>query len=166
MNRYIERAENVARFIDVNMQLALDAAAGSAQWQPLVDTTGDRLMFADRYEAASREQVVEFLTFDTDNPNSILSCLNRAHDNARSVREVISSEMWEQAHRFYLMLQQAARQRRVMHTPHAFFEEIKSASRLFMGVTDATMSHGEGWHFGRLGQVLERADKTSRMLDV
>jgi uncharacterized alpha-E superfamily protein len=73
MNRYIERAENVARFIDVNMQLALDAAAGSAQWQPLVDTTGDRLMFADRYEAASREQVVEFLTFDTDNPNSILS---------------------------------------------------------------------------------------------
>jgi len=166
MNRYIERAENVARFIDVNMQLTLDAAAGSAQWQPLVDTTGDRLMFAERYEAATREHVVEFLTFDTDNPNSILSCLKRAHDNARSVREVISSEMWEQAHRFYLMLQQAAQQRRVMYTPHAFFEEIKSASQLFMGVTDATMSHGEGWHFGRLGQLLERADKTSRILDV
>lgn len=165
MNRYIERAENVARFIDVNMQLTLDAA-GSAQWQPLVDTTGDHLMFAERYEAATRENVVQFLTFDTDNPNSIVSCLNRAHDNARSVREVISSEMWEQVHRFYLMLQQAARQRRVMHMPHAFFEEIKSASRLFMGVTDATMSHGEGWHFGRLGQLLERADKTSRMLDV
>lgn len=82
------------------------------------------------------------------------------------MREVISSEMWEQIHRYYLMLRQAARQRRVMSTPHAFFEEIKSASRLFMGVTDATMSHGEGWHFGRLGQLLERADKTSRMLDV
>jgi uncharacterized alpha-E superfamily protein len=166
MNRYVERAENVARFIDVNMQLALDATAGGAQWQPLVDTTGDRLMFAERYEAATREHVVEFLTFDTENPNSILSCLNRAHDNARSVREVISSEMWEQIHRFYLLLRQAARQRRVMHTPHAFFEEIKSASHLFMGVTDATMSHNEGWHFGRLGQLLERADKTSRMLDV
>ena len=166
MNRYIERAENVARFLDVNLQLTLDAAAGSAPWQPLVDTTGDRLLFAERYEAATREHVVEFLTFDTDNPNSILSCLNRAHDNARSVREVISSEMWEQAHRFYLTLQQAARQRQVMYTPHAFFEEIKSASRLFMGVTDATMSHSEGWHFGRLGQLLERADKTSRMLDV
>ncbi len=166
MNRYIERAENVARFIDVNLQLTLDAATGGAQWQPLVDTTGDRLMFAERYETATREHVVEFLTFDTDNPNSILSCLNCAHDNARSVREVISSEMWEQIHRYYLMLRQAARQRRVMHTPHAFFEEIKSASRLFMGVTDATMSHGEGWHFGRLGQLLERADKTSRMLDV
>jgi uncharacterized alpha-E superfamily protein len=74
--------------------------------------------------------------------------------------------MWEQIHRYYLMLRQAARQRRVMHTPHAFFAEIKSASQLFMGVTDATMSHGEGWHFGRLGQLLERADKTSRMLDV
>ncbi|WP_089935065.1 alpha-E domain-containing protein [Candidatus Entotheonella palauensis] len=166
MNRYIERAENVARFIDVNLQLSLDAATGSAQWQPLVDTTGDRLMFAERYETATREHVVDFLTFDTDNSNSILSCLNRAHDNARSVREVISSEMWEQIHRYYLMLRQAARQRRVLDRPHAFFEEIKSASRLFMGVTDATMSHGEGWHFGRLGQLLERAEKTSRMLDV
>jgi uncharacterized alpha-E superfamily protein len=166
MNRYIERAENVARFIDVNMQLTLDADAGRAQWQPLVDTTGDRLTFAKRYEAATREHVMAFLTFDTDNPNSILSCLNRAHDNARSVREVISSEMWEQIHRFYLMLRQAARQRQAMNTQHAFFEEIKSASHLFMGVMDVTMSHGEGWHFGRLGQLLERADKTSRMLDV
>ena len=166
MNRYIERAENVARFIDVNLQLTLDAAADGAQWQPLVDTTGDRLLFAERYETATREHVVEFLTFDTENPNSILSCLNQAHDNARSVREVISSEMWEQLHRFYLMLRQAVRQRQVMQAPHALFAEIKSASQLFMGVTDATMSHGEGWHFGRLGQLLERADKTSRMLDV
>ncbi len=166
MNRYIERAENVARFIDVNMQLTLDTAADSAQWQPLVETTGDRLKFAERYGAATREHVVEFLTFDSDNPNSIWSCLKWAHENARSVREVISSEMWEQIHRFYLMVRQAARQRRIMDTPHAFFEEIKNASHLFMGVTDATMSHGEGWHFGRLGQLLERADKTSRILDV
>ena len=165
MHRYIERAENVARFIDVNMQLTLDDA-GRGQWRPLVDTTGDRLLFAERYEAATQENVVQFLTFDLDNPNSILSCLNRAHDNARSVREVISSEMWEQAHRFYLMLRQAARQQHWMRAPHAFFAEVKSASHLFLGVTDATMSHGEGWHFGRLGQLLERADKTSRMLDV
>jgi uncharacterized alpha-E superfamily protein len=165
MHRYIERAENVARFIDVNMQLTLDDP-GREQWQPLVDTTGDRLLFAERYESATQENVVQFLTFDLDNPNSILSCLNHAHDNARSVREVISSEMWEQAHRFYLMLRQAARQRQWMQTPHAFFTDIKSASHLFLGVTDATMSHGEGWHFGRLGQLLERADKTSRMLDV
>ena len=112
MHRYIERAENVARFIDVNMQLTLEDP-GREQWQPLVDTTGDRLRFAERYESATQEHVVHFLTFDLDNPNSILSCLNHAHDNARSVREVISSEMWEQAHRFYLMLRQAARQRQL-----------------------------------------------------
>lgn len=161
MNRYIERAENVARFIDVNMQLTLDAAVGSAQWQPLVETTGDRLVFAERYGTATRENVVEFLTFDQKNSNSILSCITRTHENARSVREVISSEMWEQIHRFYLLVRQAAKQRRIMDTPHAFFEEIRNASHLFTGVTDATMSHGEGWHFGRLGQLLERADKTS-----
>ncbi|MDH3605177.1 MAG: alpha-E domain-containing protein, partial [Candidatus Tectomicrobia bacterium] len=76
MHRYIERAENVARFIDVNLNLSLDLAAGSmAQWQPLVETTGDRKMFAERFGAATRETVVEFLTFDLKNPNSILSCL-------------------------------------------------------------------------------------------
>lgn len=167
MHRYIERAENVARFIDVNLHLSLDLAAGSmAQWQPLVETTGDRQMFAERFGVASRESVVEFLTFDTKNPNSILSCLRMARDNARSVQEVISSEMWEHVNKFYLMVQRAATRQRLLESPHDFFSEVKNASHLFIGVTDVTMSHGEGWHFGRLGRLLERADKTSRILDV
>src|SRR5262249_36604888 len=92
MARYIERAENVARFIDVNLQLMLDLPAGvTEQWAPLVATTGDQALFQGRYGATTRENVVAFLTFDTGNPNSIYACLRAARENARSVREVISS---------------------------------------------------------------------------
>jgi uncharacterized alpha-E superfamily protein len=167
LHRYIERAENVARFIDVNLHLMLDSAVGTAeQWAPLVHTTGDRQMFEERFGTVTKENVVAFLTSDAGNPNSILSCLRAARDNARSVREVISSEMWEQVNKFYLMVREAVAKGRVMDAPHAFFTEVKNASHLFVGITEVTMSHGEGWHFGRLGQLLERADKTSRILDV
>jgi len=167
MNRYIERAENVARFIDVNLHLMLDLPVGTTeQWEPLVQTTGDHLMFQERFGQATKENVVAFLTFDAGNPNSIFSCLRGARENARSVREIISPEMWEQVNKFYLMVRAAASAGGVMEAPHDFFTEIKRASHLYVGITDATMSHGEGWHFGRLGRLLERADKTSRILDV
>ena len=91
MSRYVERAENVARFIDVNFQLMLDeAGGGDRQWQPLVNTSGDHEDFNKRYRTASQEEVITFLTFDTANPNSILSCLRTARENARTVREIIS----------------------------------------------------------------------------
>ena len=109
MHRYTERAENVARFIDVNLRLLLDLPPGTTeQWQPLVDTTGDQALFREHYGQATQENVIMFLTFDTNNLNSIYSCLRMARENARSVREVISSEMWEQLNRFYLMVRNAA----------------------------------------------------------
>jgi uncharacterized alpha-E superfamily protein len=167
MSRYIERAENVARFVDVNLRLILDLPEGSAeQWEPLVNTTGDHDVFFERYKTASRENVIHFLTFDAENPNSILSCLRAARENARSVREIISSEMWEQANQFYIMINAAARAGRTPDEPHEFYTAVRNASHLFIGATNATMSHGEGWHFGRLGRHIERADKTSRILDV
>ena len=167
LSRYIERAENVARFIDVNLHLMLDLPTGtSEQWEPLVQTTGDVPLFQEHYGTSTQEHVVSFLTFDPKNPNSILSCLRMARENARSVRQSISSEMWEQVNRFYLMVSAAAADGRLVQAPHDVFTEIKMASHLFVGITDATMSHGEGWHFGRLGRLLERADKTSRILDV
>jgi len=167
MSRYIERAENVARFIDVNLQLMLDLPAGTEeQWDPLVITTGDHAQFLERCGPATRENVIQFLAFDAENPNSILSCLRSARENAKSVREVISSEMWEQLNKFYLMVNEAAPSGRAMESPHDFFTEVKMASHLFAGVTGATMSHSEGWHFCRLGGLLERADKTTRILDV
>lgn len=167
MSRYIERAENVARFVDVNFNLMLDLPLGSAQqWQPLVDITGDTRDFAARFGAATQQNVIEFLTFDTENVNSILSCLRAARENARSVREIISSEMWEQLNQSYLMVSQAARSGGYPDDPQELFASVKMASHLFAGVTDATMTHGEGWHFCQLGRMLERADKTSRILDV
>jgi uncharacterized alpha-E superfamily protein len=167
MSRYIERAENVARFIDVTLNLTPDLPTGSIpQWQPLVDTSGDAALFKRRYGAATQQRVIQFLTFDADYPNSILACLRAARENARSVREVISSEMWERVNRFYLMVNSAAADPRSVRDPQDLFASVKMSSHEFSGVTDATMSHGEGWHFCRLGRHLERADKTSRILDV
>ena len=170
MNRYVERAENVARFIDVNLNLQLDMptnnGTGVGQWQPLIWTTGDEKVFVANYPDFSRENVVNFLTFDEKNPNSIRSCIRLARENARSVREAISSEMWVTLNRFYLMMHEPAAPSRVESDPYSFYSDVKTASALFMGETMGTMSHGEGWHFGRIGRLLERADKTSRILDV
>ena len=167
MSRYVERAENVARFLDVNMHLMLDVAVDEHQrWLPLVATTGDDEDFHKRYGTPTQENVTHFLTFDTNNPNSILSSLRSARENARSVREIISSEMWEQLNGYYLLVKQAAGSGRALESPHDFFSEVKDASHLFSGLTDATMSHGEPWHFARMGRLIERADKTSRLLDV
>jgi uncharacterized alpha-E superfamily protein len=166
MSRYVERAENVARFVDVNLNLALDFPEAAPQWAPLVATTGDTELFDARYGDVSRENVLSFLTFDLEAPNSIISCFAKARENARSIREVISSEMWEQVNRAYLMVMDAARSAGPLHAPHDFFTAVKQASQLFVGVTDLTMSHNEGWHFARLARLLERADKTSRILDV
>jgi uncharacterized alpha-E superfamily protein len=167
MSRYIERAENVARFIDVNLTLMLDLPSGFAQqWQPLVDITGDTQEFVERYGVANERNVIGFLTFDSENVNSILSCLRAARENARSVREVISSEMWAQLNESYLMVSDAARHGADLADPQELFASVKMASHVFAGVTDATMTHGEGWHFCHLGRMLERADKTSRIVDV
>lgn len=166
MSRYVERAENVARFVDVNLHLALDFPEAGEQWDPLVAVTGDHELFTKKYGAASRDNVLEFLTFDRESPNSIISCLAHARENARSVREIISSEMWEQVNHAYLMVMEAARTRQALEAPHDFFTQVKQSSHLFVGTTYLTMSHTEAWHFGRLGRLLERADKTSRILDV
>ncbi|MGB6014895.1 MAG: alpha-E domain-containing protein [Nodosilinea sp.] len=166
LNRYVERAENVARFVDVNLNLLLDAPPGmEQQWEPLVRTTGDQAMFQARYGEATAENILRFLTFDREYPNSIISCLKSARENARSVREIISSEMWEQVNSFYLMVNEAA-DVGLLSELHRFFPEVKMASHLFAGVMEATMAHTEGWHFGQLGRLLERADKTARILDV
>jgi uncharacterized alpha-E superfamily protein len=168
MSRYIERAENVSRFIDVNVNLMLDStlAEDQEQWIPLVITSGDSADFKARYDEANRENVIHFLFADKQNPNSIFSCLQKARENARTMRESISSEMWEQLNSFYLMVQS------YMHEPldpdnlYSLGRQIRMASHLFAGVTDNTMSHGEAWNFIQLGRMFERADKTARILDV
>ncbi|MFO1487725.1 MAG: alpha-E domain-containing protein [Verrucomicrobiota bacterium] len=168
MSRYVERAENVARFIGVNYQLTLDSPLQQAdqQWMPLVNTSGDHEDFAKRYGQATQQNVLHFLMTDPKNPNSILSCVRAARENARTVREIISSEMWLQLNKFYLLMNSTGADPRSLESPQELLEEVKLASHLFTGITNATMTHGEAWHFSRMGRMLERADKTSRILDV
>ncbi|MBL9123127.1 MAG: alpha-E domain-containing protein, partial [Planctomycetaceae bacterium] len=165
MSRYLERAENVARFIDVNLNLTLDLGDSlGEQWEPLVATTGDHADFRERYGSATQQNVLSFLTFDSKNPNSILSCLRGARDNARTVRENISSAMWEEVNKFYLTVRGAAAGGGMLDSPYDFYNQIRLSSNLLVGIMDSTMSRGEGWHFARMGRLLERADKTSRIL--
>jgi len=166
MARYIERGENVARFIDVNLQLQLDLLLEPAhQWQPLIDTSGDAEVFRERQGKAKKANVIKFLVWDTNNLNSISSCLRAARENARSVREIISSEMWEQVNSMYLKIQP---QRALADSERLaeILRGIRLGCHMFEGITDATMSYNEPWHFLRLGRQLERAEKTSRILDV
>ncbi|TWT40802.1 alpha-E domain-containing protein [Botrimarina hoheduenensis] len=164
---YVERAENVARFIDVNDNLTLGEGTDLAeQWAPLVYTTGDQELFAELYGEPRREAVLRFLAFDPRNPNSVLSCVAAARENARSIRESITAPMWEQINTFHLMVKSAVQDRRFLQEPTPFCDMVKHASHALVGTTYTTMSHGEAWHFLRFGAMLERADKTSRIVDV
>jgi uncharacterized alpha-E superfamily protein len=170
IGRYIERAENVARCVDVSLQMALDAPGSVRdQWRPLVAATGDEELFAERYGERPEDDaksILHFLTFDAENPNSILSCVSRARENARQVRGVLALETWEHLNRFYHMLCSPAARKRAVESPHDFYSEVRSASYLFEGIVESTLSRGEEWHFLRLGRHLERANQTTRILDV
>lgn len=164
MARYIERAENVARAIEVNFYLQLDLPGpGSNQWAPLVQTSGDGEIFQQRMGQATQSNAIEFLALDTTNLNSIASCLRAARENARSIRDTITSEMWEQINSMYWGVQQRSPGE---GSQPEFFRGIRMACHMFQGITDSTMSHNEAWHFACFGRQMERADKTSRILDV
>jgi uncharacterized alpha-E superfamily protein len=167
IGRYLERAENTARFIDVNLLMSLDAPITfSEQWQPVVAITGDLAPFEERYGVANRRNVIQFLASDRDNPSSIVSCVTKARENARSIREVISSEMWEQTNRFYLLVSNRSAPERAQAFPYEFFSDVKLRSHTIAGVAANTMSHGQAWQFFQLGRLLERADNMTRLLDV
>lgn len=164
MHRYLERAEGLARVVQVNLHLGLDA--GEEQWAPLIQVLGDLAVFSEPHDQADRDEVIAYLAFDPSNPSSILSCLDNARANARAVRDTISSELWEKINHAWMVVKSGAVRGLASSDPFSFFEEVKSESHLVAGVADATMSHGEAWHFGRLGRLLERADMTTRVLDI
>lgn len=166
MHRYRERAEDLARLIEVSLNLNIDLPESQTQWEPLLQTTGDFANFKKIYPEINKDNVINFLTFDSSNANSIYSSLSKARDNARSIREIISSEMWHELNTVYLFVQQCKLGNNCMRNPYDFYTRIKRQCQLFTGISDTSMSHGEAWHFGRLGYLLERADMTSRILDV
>ena len=171
MSRYIERAENNARLADVNLQFLLDLANQpqadmQQQWNPIISSLEENELFSSLYDELDGKAAIDFVTLQENNPNSIYSCLTRARENARTTREQISSEMWEQINRLYLFVKSDRGKKLLRSSPFEFFKRITVGSHLFQGVTDSTMTHGEGWDFIRIGKLLERADCTSRILDV
>jgi uncharacterized alpha-E superfamily protein len=167
MARYLERADNIARLLEVNLQQALDQPQDDhAQWEPLAAVTGDLKLFRKKYEEPTRENVTRFLTFDDEYPHSIISCLSAARENARSIREVLSSELWQEINRFYLKVNNDYAETDAHNRPYYFYEQLRLSGCLCNGLCDFTMSHNDCWHFSQVGRLLERADKTTRILDV
>ena len=165
INRYVERAENISRFVEVSEAMALDCPPGSAEpWLPLIDASGDRELFDQLYPAGGPEQVVEFLVRAEANPHSVANGIAIARDNARQIRDVITTEMWEQLNDTYWTLLDS--EGFWKQQPQEQLRDIRRACQLFYGITDATLSRDLSWHFSRLGRLLERADKTTRILDV
>ncbi|MCY3985883.1 MAG: alpha-E domain-containing protein, partial [Candidatus Dadabacteria bacterium] len=136
------------------------------EWDPIVRVTGDMDLFRSLYDSITRENVINFMVLDHNNPNSIISCVNCARENASSVREIISSEMWLLINRFYHRLNSEEAREKLLDNPGKFCEVAKVQSLLFHGSGYISISHGEAWHFSELGKQMERADNTSRILDV
>jgi uncharacterized alpha-E superfamily protein len=172
LSRYIERAETSARILDVNMQLVLDfedqngAGGANQQWQTILATLEDQEIFNQIHPGITGDMVMDFITFEKGNPNSIASAITMARENARTVREQISSEMWEHINRLYLYLQSDKARASYRESPIGFFRTLVDELHSFQGITDATMTHGEGWQFLQAGKYIERADSTSRVLDL
>lgn len=168
MSRCLERAESQARFIDVTLNIAL-GYRGSEEvlWSSLLHAGGDVETFQECYSETTRENVIRYLLFDRRNYNSVSSCLAAARENARVIRENLTTPHWEAVNRFYLRVRQAAANaEQVLQQPHPFLERIKRSAHQAAGVAAATFPRGEGWNFASIGTLIERADKTSRILDV
>jgi uncharacterized alpha-E superfamily protein len=171
MARYIERAENIARILDVNLQLLLDLRHLDEKklaeyWLPIIQATGDEAVFFKMHPRATGHTVTEFLVFQPENPNSIVQSVCSARENARMVRDQITQELWEELNRLYLFIRSPQAREVWRRSPSEFFQEVKSGSLHLIGIINATMVHDEGWWFVQTGQFLERADKTTRILDV
>jgi len=167
MNRYIERAENYARFLDVNFNLSLELKKTEEQWMPLVITTGDVADFKERFEKSDKSSIIYFMGLDPLNANSIYNSISKARENARSVRPELTIEVWQQINALYYDVKRGLDDRVWENKdPRFFFQSIKKSIQLLYGILDSTISRSDAWHFGKIGQLLERADKTSRVIDV
>lgn len=166
MSRQVERAENLARFLEVTHNLSLDQPENLVDpWEPLIQVTANKELFEEKYGEANAETVTQFLAFDSSYPNSMISSLRYARENARGVRESLSSESFEQLNEFYHFVAAAA-QAPSLASPNEFFDAVRRIAIQWTGVLDSTMAHDIGWHFANVGRLIERADKTSRVLDV
>lgn len=169
MARYVERAENTARMLDVNLSMSLLPQSPRAMeqgWRALLSICELTEQYDERYPMVTPRDVLDFMVSDADNPSSIASCLTAARENARAVRGSLTTEVWETHNDTWLNLQNKLAQRAPQRDPQAFFEWVKFRSHLSRGVTIGTMLKDEAFYFVRLGSFLERADNTARLIDV
>jgi uncharacterized alpha-E superfamily protein len=165
--RYIERAEDTARILDVNYYTLIEQSGQQERlrWDPLVAMAGEENLFRSCYREATANTVFEFLAFRPDNPSSIVQCIAKARENARTIRDRISREMWEDINGLYHAISRFDPVEEAAVGPHRFCDAVKFGSHRFHGVTDATLPHDEGWQFLRIGWSLERAEMTARLVD-
>jgi uncharacterized alpha-E superfamily protein len=170
LGRYLERAEATARIVDVQYHAALEAPLASHDpmtlYNSILEISGDDLIFKARYGDVSERDLIRFMVFDLDQPNSVVSCIRSARANAQGVREVISSEMWETVNRAFLELINWDVDRMLAASPHQFLVDIRNRSHLFYGLGERTMLIGDASYFLKAGIFLERADQMSRLTDV
>jgi uncharacterized alpha-E superfamily protein len=166
--RYMERAEDTARILDVNYHMLLERSEQPyrLRWDPLIVMAGEATRFYQLYQQATAETVFEFLAFRCDNPNSIVQCINRVRENARTIRDRISREMWEDINGLYHAITVFNPPDEIAAGPHRFCNAVKFGSLRFHGVTEATLPHDESWEFLRIGWSLERAEMTARLVGV
>ncbi len=165
MSRYLERAEHTARQVGVHLNLSLDQSrqmSSGARWERLL-----RALYVRSPEEGIKNEytATQILTFDTSQPNSIVNCIANARENARQVREKISSEMWMQVNRLYLDVRRTSLDSIWNEQPHEFFVSVKNGAHLFQGITDSTMVHDEGWQFIQLGRFIERSMAIATLMD-
>jgi len=163
MSRYLERAEHTARLIEVDLQLRLDQSpeSGSGRWLRLLNALQTVSPEDGKIDAVA---VTHLLTLERTNPSSLLSCVAAARENLRQVREQCSTEMWEQLNRLYLQVSNTSKGESWLLNSHVFFRAVQEGAHLFQGVTDSTMSHGEGWQYIQLGRYVERTDTLARLI--
>ena len=169
MARYIERAENTARMLDVNLSTSLlpqSAQASERGWRALLSISELTEEFDERYPVVSPRDVMDFMVRDASNSSSICACLQAARENARAVRGSLTTEVWETHNDTWLDLQRKLADGTPERDPQSFFEWVKFRSHLSRGVTIGTMLKDEAFYFVRLGTFLERADNTARLIDV
>jgi uncharacterized alpha-E superfamily protein len=166
MERYLERADNTARFIQVSKTRSLDFQTDESIWSSLIKASGSEDIYLKYYSEFSQENVIYFLAFDEMNPNSILCCLKYARENARCIRDIITGDMWEVVNSMFSLVINHASNTSVLNEASEFFHTLKIRRMTFMGLMVNTMLHQEAFHFALIGRHLERADMTSRILDV
>lgn len=168
VGRYMERAENHARLIDVFYHLQPDEqpdAGGSAvKWMRMVDALGSRAAFEQHYGSYGESEALRYMTLDRDNGNSLFACVQHARNNLRTMREKLPSELWDAVNAFYLWLRDEPPETLLDRSPHELFKRIKEWTALFLGITYSVMPRENEYHLLSSGRDLERAENSLRIL--